>query len=86
MKAAHIVADEGLGLPDELRDNFRLLKKAKILGKIPCEKLEKMVGFRNIAVHEYEAIDVAVLKSIYKNNLKDLEEFYMLILTRYKLS
>jgi uncharacterized protein YutE (UPF0331/DUF86 family) len=32
------------------------------------KKMEKMVGFRNIAVHDYEEID------------KDLEDFYSVIL------
>lgn len=83
--AAHVVADAGLGLPGELRENFTLLRQAKIIGKDLCQNLEKMVGFRNIAVHEYEILDVEILKSIYKNHLKDLEDFYVLVMKRFKL-
>ncbi len=84
--AAHIVADEGLGIPQELRENFDLLSKH---GVIPAEhrnRLRKMVGFRNIAVHEYDTIDVEVLKSILQFNLKDIEEFYVAIIEYYNLS
>ena len=42
-----------------------------------------MVGFRNIAVHEYQALDLEVLKSILKNNLKDVEDFYAALISHF---
>jgi uncharacterized protein YutE (UPF0331/DUF86 family) len=84
--ASHIVADEGLGLPQELRDNFDLLKKDNILSEKLTDRLRKMVGFRNIAVHEYETMDIDILKSILTNNLKDIEEFYTTIIQKYNLT
>jgi uncharacterized protein YutE (UPF0331/DUF86 family) len=33
-----------------------------------------MVSFRNIAVHEYQNLDVEILKRIYTEHLKDFEE------------
>jgi uncharacterized protein YutE (UPF0331/DUF86 family) len=84
--ASHIVADEGLGLPQELRDNFDLLKKNNILSEKLTDRLRKMVGFRNIAVHEYETMDIDILKSILTNNLKDIEEFYTTIIQKYNLT
>lgn len=30
-----------------------------------------MVGFRNIAVHDYQELDMEILKSIIENNLED---------------
>jgi len=38
-----------------------------------------MVGFRNIAIHEYQEINTDILKSILVSNLKDFEEFYSLV-------
>lgn len=84
--AAHIIADEGLGIPQETRENFNLLQKEGIISKELTGRLRKMVGFRNIAVHEYQSIDVDILKSILKNNLSDIEEFYVTILRYYNLS
>ena len=43
------------------------------------DKMISMVGFRNIAVHEYQEINTDILKSILVNNLKDFEEFYSLV-------
>jgi uncharacterized protein YutE (UPF0331/DUF86 family) len=41
--------------------------------------MKKMVGFRNIAVHDCQMLSPDVLKSILKNSLGDLEEFYAAI-------
>jgi|GEM_PF-2487704 len=45
-----------------------------------------MVGFRNIAVYEYQSISVDILKSILQHNLKDLEEFYQVVVRYYNLT
>lgn len=84
--AAHIVADEGLGVPQELRENFDMLSRQGVITEKLAKKLRKMVGFRNIAVHEYETIDIDILKSILRNNLKDIEEFYLKVIQHYQLS
>lgn len=82
--AAHIIADKGLGLPTELRDYFVLLEKNKLIDKDLSVRLQKMVGFRNIAVHEYSMIDPDILRAILKDHLKDLEVFYQKILASCK--
>ena len=84
--AAHIIADEGLGLPESLKENFILLNKADILSTDLTKKMTAMVGFRNIAVHDYQNIDSNILKSIFKKHLIDFELFYKEILTYYKLA
>ena len=70
--ATHIVASEGLGLPDTVKDNFRLLLEGKIIHKELARKMEGMVGFRNIAVHNYQSLNREVLKSILSTHLADL--------------
>ena len=62
--AAHVVGAEGLGVPQDLRENFRLLVNNRIISQDLCTRMEKMVGFRNVAVHEYQALDIEVLKSV----------------------
>jgi len=81
--ATHIIAAEALGLSDTIRGNFELLEKAKIVKKDLSRKMQAMVGFRNIAIHDYQSLDVDVLKSILKKHLRDLEEFYTTILTHF---
>jgi uncharacterized protein YutE (UPF0331/DUF86 family) len=83
--AAHLVASEGLGVPQDLKENFRLLQGANVIAASLAARMQNMVGFRNIAVHEYEAIDPAVLKSILTHNLRDLEEFYATVMKHFGL-
>ncbi len=61
--AAHIVAAEGLGLPDNLKANFTLLGQADILSPTLTRQMEAMVGFRNIAVHNYQDLDINIRHS-----------------------
>lgn len=83
--AAHIVAAEGLGLPDSLKGYFKLLQQAGILSTDLTDKLVAMVGFRNIAVHHYEELDLNILKAILERHLVDLEDFYRTVLEYYRL-
>ena len=84
--AAHIISAEGLGVPDTLRDSFVLLRQAGIISAQLERRMIAMVGFRNIAVHDYQALDVEVLKSILQHHLSDLEEFYGAVLDHYRLN
>jgi uncharacterized protein YutE (UPF0331/DUF86 family) len=61
-----------------------LLAQNKIISFELEEKMNAMVGFRNIAVHEYQNIDKEILKSILQNNLRDIEEFYKSILLKFE--
>ncbi len=83
--AAHVIASEGLGIPQELKEHFRILADHKIIDTVLSKKMERMTGFRNVAVHEYQELELEILKSILVNNLKDLEEFYTVIVKRYHL-
>ena len=83
--AAHVVSDEGLGLPSDLKENFTLLETKGILSSELSSKLQKMVGFRNIAVHDYTAINASVLKSVLAKDLRDIEDFYILLLKHFKI-
>jgi uncharacterized protein YutE (UPF0331/DUF86 family) len=42
--------------------------------------MEAMVGFRNIAIHNYQALDPEILKAILQERLPDLEDFSAAIL------
>ena len=84
--ATHIVASEGLGIPDTIRGNFLLLEHAKVISRSLSRKMQAMVGFRNIAIHDYQVLDVDILKAILTKHLKDPEQFYTTVLTRFNLA
>lgn len=68
----------------QMGDAFFSLYKNSFISEELSKNLIKMVGFRNIAVHEYQRLDLDILKSVVKNNLKDFEEFYKIILEKTK--
>ena len=84
--ATHIVASESLGISDTIGGNFVLLEHVKIITKSLSKKMQSMVGFRNMAIHDYQALDVDILKAILSKNLKDLEQFYTTILTHFDMA
>lgn len=84
--ATHIIASEGLGLSDTIKDNFKLLKSAGIINEELTGRMESMAGFRNIAIHDYKAIDIDILKSILIKHLKDIEDYYTTVLLYFKFA
>lgn len=84
--AAHVVAEESFGLPDSLRGHFRLLQEHKVINTDLSNKMQSMIGFRNIAIHEYQKLDLSILKKILTDNIADLEEFYLALLNYYGMN
>lgn len=80
--AMHIVAEKKLGLPQSSREAFTLLETADILPSSLGQKMKAMVGFRNIAVHDYQEINLVILQKIVENHLLDFMEFTKTILLR----
>lgn len=81
--ASYVTSSEKLGVPQTLKDVFLILEKNQIIKKEMSVKMQKMVGFRNIAVHDYQSIDPQIVKSIVSHHLKDLEEFYDVVLRKF---
>jgi uncharacterized protein YutE (UPF0331/DUF86 family) len=78
--ANHVVAQESLGFPTSLRDNFTLLEDEGIIPSHLAEQMKNMCGFRNIATHNYKQISKPVLKAILTDHLKELELFSQTIM------
>ena len=80
--AAHLVADEKIGLPANLKENFTLLESRQIIDAPLSRRLQAIVGFRNIAVHDYQQLDLTILKSILQHRLGDLDTFIQVVTQR----
>lgn len=79
--AMHFVAVKRLGIPQNSRDAFDMLAAYSIINIELADRLKAMVGFRNIAVHNYQELDLSIIENIIKNNLKDLLQLSKVILT-----
>ncbi|AST57115.1 hypothetical protein Thert_01000 [Thermoanaerobacterium thermosaccharolyticum] len=82
--AMHVVAEKSFGIPQNSRDAFELLRKNGVIDDALEKKLKSMVGFRNIAVHNYQLIDLKVVQDLIENGLNDLIVFSRIILQQYK--
>jgi uncharacterized protein YutE (UPF0331/DUF86 family) len=69
--AMYVISKRRLGVPQDSRHAFALLNEK---GLIPADltlRMQHMVGFRNIAVHEYTRLDLNILRSIVSTRLDD---------------
>ncbi|MGE7884148.1 type VII toxin-antitoxin system HepT family RNase toxin [Bacillus sp. NPDC094077] len=73
--AMHIVAGKKLGLPQSSQEAFDLLVTAGLLSADLASKLKAMVGFRNIAVHDYQSVNLDIVRQIIEKHLKDFRLF-----------
>ncbi len=72
---AYIVKNRKLGIPKTSKEIFKLLEKEGFIDKNLSENLQKMVGFRNLAIHEYTQLNIDILEYIVKERIWDLKEF-----------
>ena len=70
-----IIAGKSLGLPKDNRDAIRKLADNKIIPKRLADRLEDMVGFRNLLVHRYGKVDDSRAYHHLKEEVDDLYEF-----------
>jgi uncharacterized protein YutE (UPF0331/DUF86 family) len=81
--AAHVVASERYRAPKDYADTFKVLEEQKIIAPELAHRLRQMAKFRNRLVHLYGEIDDRAVYRIAREDLKDMEEFKKLILSRF---
>lgn len=72
---AHLIAVMEVPPPGTMGQTFDLLAQEGVLNSELAGSLKKAVGFRNIAVHNYESINWNIVHSIVKYHLADFSEF-----------
>lgn len=73
--AMHVVRVRHLGLPQESREAFTLLNQAGLLDAALTKRLQAMVGFRNVAVHNYQKLSLEIVSAILANHVNDFRVF-----------
>ena len=73
--AMHLVRTRRLGVPQESREAFTLLARAGLIESDLAERMRRMVGFRNIAIHDYQKLSTVVVAAIIRKRLEDFLEF-----------
>jgi uncharacterized protein YutE (UPF0331/DUF86 family) len=71
--ACREVSRRGLGVPADSADAFSLLERERVLSSAVAERMRRMVGFRNVAIHEYRRLDPAIVRTVVEHRLGDFE-------------
>ncbi len=80
----HLIRRERMGLPQSARDVFTLMAKNGVIEEELAEALKHMVGFRNIAVHDYQSLQLPITVKIITEHLDDFLRFAQAVLLRKK--
>src|SRR6056297_3505726 len=73
--AMHITAELDLGVPQNSRDAFQFLEENNLIEEDLAEKLKAVVGFRNIAVHEYLKLNLKIVEAVIEKEIKEVKNF-----------
>ncbi|GAB6074516.1 type VII toxin-antitoxin system HepT family RNase toxin [Nautilia lithotrophica] len=72
---SYLIKKHKFGIPKSSKEIFEILEKHGVIDKNLSLNLQKMIGFRNIAIHEYTKLQHDIIKYIIDERLKDLVEY-----------
>lgn len=71
--AMHMVSELRLGIPQNSRDAFEVLASNGYISEALLKNMSAMVGFRNIAVHNYQKVNIDILQQVIEHHLDDFK-------------
>jgi uncharacterized protein YutE (UPF0331/DUF86 family) len=78
--ANHLITANSWELPRSARHSVEILRDASVIPREQSQVMVGVMGFRNIAVHDYAALDPAIVDALVAKHLGDLERFVDAIL------
>ena len=76
----HVIRREKLGVPQSARDVFTLLARANRIDASLAHSLRRMVSYRNIAVHDYQELQLAITVAVITKHLDDFIRYAQTLL------
>lgn len=73
--AMHKLTGLDCATPTTMGEAFEALARAGLIDAGLCQRMRAAVGFRNLAVHNYDTISWAIVFSIAKDHLDDFRSF-----------
>jgi len=80
--AAHMVAGLDLPAPSTMGESFDRLVQAQVIDAVLAQQLKNAVGFRNVAVHNYNNVNWQTVHTIVLNHLQDFDAFAKAVLQK----
>jgi uncharacterized protein YutE (UPF0331/DUF86 family) len=78
----HLIRRERLGVPQSARDVFTLLAQGGWITPGLADSLKRMVGFRNIALHDYESLQLPITIRIIETHLDEFLDYSQTLLRK----
>ena len=72
---AHLLVDHEVAPPNTMGETFDRLVQVKIIDSVLADRLKKSVGFRNLAVHNYDVLNWHIVFAIAHRHLDDFTAF-----------
>jgi len=72
---SHIISQSEQTTPKTMGDIFSVLQEIGAISAQTCTQLKKAVGFRNVAVHQYEAINWEIVYAVCNQSTQDFRQF-----------
>lgn len=73
--AGIVIADSDAPAPQTMGQAFEALSQMRVIDDALARKMKAAVGFRNIAVHDYRAVDWDIVFHIVHDGLDDFRAF-----------
>ena len=79
---SHIISNADHAAPQTMGNVFTILQQIGAISASTCHRLKKAVGFRNVAIHQYEAINWEIVYAVCEHSIQDFRHFALEI-SRY---
>lgn len=79
---AHLIAGKDTPPPATMGHTFDVLAEIGVINTELAIRMKKAVGFRNIAVHNYEAINWQIVHAIATIHLSDFKDFAQAVIQK----
>lgn len=81
----HLISGMDTPPPSTMGQTFDLLAEIGVINTELAIRMKKAVGFRNIAVHNYEAINWQIVHAIATSHLNDFKDFAQAVARKIEL-
>lgn len=83
---SHVISETEVPAPTTMGDVFSTLKSLGVIAPATCLALRKVVGCRNVAVHNYDVINWEIVFAISQKSQVDFRDFAREISKHFGLS
>ena len=73
--SAHLISESNEIPPSSMAGSFDALQRMGVIDAEICRQMKRAVGFRNVAVHQYQAVDWNIVFAICTTNIDDFRSF-----------